>query len=85
VSASNQKTGKENIKNFNSVVINNGIDLAAFNNQNHFKNVREELGILPNDCVIGFAGRITAQKEPITLIKAFKKYWSSTKAATLFY
>jgi len=83
VSASNQKTGTDHIKGFHSTVINNGIDLDTFNPLNNFKNIKKELGIDESKCVIGFAGRITEQKEPLTLIRAFKKVLDANKDVVL--
>lgn len=79
VSASNQKTGKENIANFNSIVINNGIDLKRFDPCKRFKDVKMELGIDEKACVVGFIGRITVQKDPFTLVRAFKKVVEENK------
>ncbi|MGI8952108.1 MAG: glycosyltransferase family 4 protein [Chitinophagaceae bacterium] len=73
VSESNQKTGFENISNFKSVVINNGINLNVFNPNKSLKNIREELKISQEKIVVGFVARMTAQKDPLTLIHAFKK------------
>jgi glycosyltransferase involved in cell wall biosynthesis len=74
VSSSNQKTGKENIAGFKSDVIYNGIDLEKFNAESsERKNIRHELDIPADAIVISFIGRITLQKDPVTLIKAFKE------------
>ncbi len=74
VSSSNQKTGKENITDFKSDVIYNGIDLEKFNPKNSsLKNTRQQLNISADAVVICFIGRMTLQKDPLTLIKAFKQ------------
>ena len=74
VSVSNQKTGLDNISHFKSVVIHNGIDLEKFNPHNsERKNLRDELNISKAAIVISFIARLTLQKDPITLIKAFKQ------------
>jgi glycosyltransferase involved in cell wall biosynthesis len=73
VSKSNQKTGEDNIPYFNSTVIYNGIDLEKFNPNNcERKCLRNELNIPPNAFVISFIGRVTIQKDPLALIKAFR-------------
>jgi len=72
VSASNQATGHKYISHFQSLVINNGINLKVFNSQNSFKNIRAELNIPQDKCVIGSIARMTLQKDPLTLIRAFK-------------
>jgi glycosyltransferase involved in cell wall biosynthesis len=74
VSISNQKTGQDHIPNFESVVIHNGIDLEKFDPDNkERKNLRHQLKMAEDAIVISFVGRITLQKDPHTLIKAFKK------------
>ena len=74
VSVSNQKTGHQHISGFKSDVIHNGIDLVKFNpDAADRKNLREELGIKQDAFVIASIGRVTAQKDPLNLIKAFKE------------
>ncbi len=74
VSVSNQQTGHQYISGFTSDVIHNGIDLAKFNPDSaESKNLRNELGIANDAFVICSIGRITAQKDPMNLIKAFKE------------
>jgi glycosyltransferase involved in cell wall biosynthesis len=72
VSSSNQQTGRRYIKGFHSFVVNNGIDLQVFHPQQVATTVRSELGIPASACVVGFIGRMTEQKDPLTLIRAFK-------------
>ena len=73
VSASNQKTGQDNIAHFQSTVIYNGIDLEKFDpNSINRKCLRSELNIPDDAFVISFIGRITIQKDPLTLVHAFK-------------
>ena len=73
VSVSNQQSGKAFIPSFNSVVINNGIDLKKFNPQNTYKNIRQELNIPEDKIIVLFIARFTIQKQPLALIKAFAK------------
>ncbi|HEY8388645.1 MAG TPA: glycosyltransferase, partial [Parasegetibacter sp.] len=73
VSASNRDSGKKVIRNFDSLVINNGIDLNRFNPANQFSDVRKELNIAPDKKLILFIARFTSHKQPLTLIKAFSK------------
>lgn len=74
VSVSNQQTGFKYIPGFKSVVVHNGIDLKKFNPDGDTrKNLRSELNIAKDACVICFIGRMTAQKDPLTLIHAFKE------------
>jgi len=84
VSSSNQRTGKDNIPHFESEVIYNGIDLEKFNpKSNERKNIRKQLNIADNAVVICFIGRMTLQKDPLTLIKAFKKVAEKNPNAVL--
>jgi len=73
VSSSNQQTGKKEIRSFDSVVINNGIDLEKFNPSNSFPDVRNELGIDKEKRLILFLARFTAHKQPLTLLKVFSR------------
>jgi glycosyltransferase involved in cell wall biosynthesis len=73
VSVSNQQSGKEYMKDFKSVVINNGIDQNKFNPARSFKNIRKELGIAENGLLVLFIARFTSHKQPLALIEAFKQ------------
>lgn len=74
VSESNKQTGEKNISGFKSVVVHNGIDLVKFNPDCcKRKNLRKKLNIAEDTFVISFIGRMTAQKNPLGLIKAFKE------------
>lgn len=73
VSASNRESGKKELKSFESIVINNGIDLAKFNPNKEFHDVRKELGISSEKIVILFLARFTSHKQPLTLLKSFAK------------
>ena len=77
VSASNQQSGKEQIKSFESVVINNGIDQTKFNPGKKYKNIRAELNIPNESLLVLFIARFTAHKQPLALIEAFAKSLSS--------
>jgi glycosyltransferase involved in cell wall biosynthesis len=84
VSASNQKTGEENISHFKSTVVYNGIDLKKFDPQNtERKSLRNELNISADRLVISFIGRMTLQKNPLGLIRAFKKVVTEEPKAML--
>jgi glycosyltransferase involved in cell wall biosynthesis len=84
VSLSNQKTGQDHIPNFESVVIHNGIDLEKFDpDSKERKNLRHQLKIAEDAIVVSFVGRITLQKDPLTLIKAFKEVVSIQPKAIL--
>lgn len=73
VSSSNQQSGKKYLKHFDSVVVNNGIDLNRFNPQSSHKDIREELQIGKDKTLVLFIARFTSHKQPLSLIKAFKE------------
>lgn len=73
VSASSQQTGKEEIRGFQSIVVNNGIDGTKFDPGRRYKDVRAELGVAPDKVLVLFIARFTSHKQPLTLIKAFSK------------
>lgn len=73
VSASNQQSGKEVIPSFESIVINNGIDQKKFNRDNHFADIRKELGLSAETILVLFIARFTSHKQPLRLIEAFEK------------
>jgi len=71
VSGSNQQTGKNAFKGFESVVIANGIDQEKFNPDRTFKDVRKEIGIPEDATVVLFIARFTHHKQPLKVIKGF--------------
>ena len=73
VSVSNQKTGKDTISGFDSVVINNGIDQQKFNADGQYANIRKELNIPDQAILLLFLARFTGHKQPLVLLKAFEK------------
>src|SRR4051812_2328047 len=77
VSASNQQTGKDYMPSFQSVVINNGIDLNKFNPDKSYKDIRKELGIPADKLLVLFIARFTLHKQPLSLIRAFASAVSS--------
>ncbi|RAJ06950.1 glycosyltransferase involved in cell wall biosynthesis [Chitinophaga skermanii] len=83
VSASNQATGIKHIRGFKSEVINNGIDPRRFDVNGQYKDIRSELGIPTEHTLISYIARITIQKDPITLVKAFADVLQHTKDITL--
>lgn len=71
VSASNQQSGKDHIRTFDSIVINNGINQKKFNPERTFKNIRAELNLPQDKVLVVFIARFTAHKQPLALIEAF--------------
>lgn len=72
VSNSNHKTGQQLIKGFQSTIIFYGIDTERFGREQAFKDVRIPYGIPATHTLVVFLARMTVQKDPITMIRAFK-------------
>ena len=83
VSASNRDTGVKHFPGFRSTVINNGIDLERFDPDVVLTDVRKELNIPAHHTVVGYIARITIQKDPITMVHAFKAVLEQQKDITL--
>jgi glycosyltransferase involved in cell wall biosynthesis len=83
VSNSNQVTGNKYIPRFDSVVIPNGINLSLYDPSRHFKDLRREWGLGPDVLIVGFVARMTAQKDPLSLIKAFPAAFKANQRAML--
>jgi glycosyltransferase involved in cell wall biosynthesis len=83
VSASNQQSGRQYIRDFDSIVINNGIDRNKFAPGKVVKNIRESLGIPGDRILVLFLARFTNHKQPLTLIKAFREAVAAVPALYL--
>lgn len=70
VSENNRQTGVRTFGLKKSTVIENGINLLRFNPNNSFKDIRKEFGFKEDDFIVGFIGRITLQKDPMSFIKS---------------
>jgi glycosyltransferase involved in cell wall biosynthesis len=73
VSESNKDDG---IKKFNlkkAQVIYNGIDSKKFNPNGYYKDIRAEFGISDDNTLVGYLVRMTAQKDPFTMVRAIKE------------
>lgn len=71
VSVSNQQSGQKYIREFKSVVVNNGIDRKRFDPRGSYKDIRRELGIPADTILVLFLARFTSHKQPLALIEAF--------------
>lgn len=71
VSESNKQSGRQFIKGFESVVVNNGIDQKRFDPKKTYKDIRKEFNIPAEKVLVLFLARFTAHKQPLALIKAF--------------
>ncbi len=67
-------------------IIENGIDFTKFkNNDKYRKETRKKYHIEDSEIIIGVVGRLTEQKDPITMIKAFELVHRKNKNTKLMY
>ena len=67
-------------------IIENGIDFTKFeNNDKYREETRKKYYIENNEIVIGVVGRLTEQKDPMTMIKAFELVHKENKNTKLMY
>jgi len=71
VSESNRQTGINAFSEFDAVVIRNGVNLCKFDRSKEFENVRKSYDISESQVVIGYLARMTLQKAPLNMIRAF--------------
>jgi glycosyltransferase involved in cell wall biosynthesis len=83
VSQSVHETGKKYFSGYQSVIIPNGINQQKFNPSRSLKDIRSELGIPKDALLILFLARFTVQKQPLTMINAFKKAAAQNKQLCL--
>ncbi|MCV9385029.1 glycosyltransferase family 4 protein [Reichenbachiella ulvae] len=72
VSESNRSTGKKELRGFESIVINNGVSLEKFDHSISSFSIATEIGKKEGEIWLGFLARMTFQKDPLTLLRAFK-------------
>lgn len=72
VSHSNQQTGIRQFRSFHSEVVPNGINLKKFDPDQVFPDIREPLNIPGDALLVIFIARMTAQKDPLSMLAAFK-------------
>ena len=67
-------------------IIENGIDFTKFkNNDTYREETRKKYNIKDNEIVIGVVGRLSEQKDPMTMIKAFELVHKENKNTKLMY
>lgn len=67
-------------------VIENGIDFTKFkDNDKYREETRKKYNITDNEIVIGVVGRLTEQKDPMTMIKAFELVHKENNNTRLMY
>lgn len=55
------------------IIVHNGIDVKRFSPQRNVHSLREQLGIMKGEIVVGTVSRLTEEKGHINIIKAAKK------------
>lgn len=83
VSQSVHETGKKYFSGYQSVIIPNGINQQKFNPSRSFKDIRSELSIPKEALLVLFLARFTVQKQPLTMINAFRKAAAENKQLCL--
>ena len=67
-------------------IIENGIDFTKFKDSDKFRDeTRKKLDIKDNEIVIGVVGRLSEQKDPMTMIKAFKEVYEENKNVKMLF
>lgn len=83
VSFSNKDTGTQVIPGMKSVVIHNGVNLSIFNKEGLYPDLRSQLHIPADAFLAGFIARMTVQKDPLTMVKAFASFAARNPKAYL--
>lgn len=79
VSESNKNDGIEKFNLKRAKVIYNGIDSKKFNPDADYTDIRAEFGIPEDKTLVGYLVRMTAQKDPFTMVRAIKKVSETNK------
>ena len=67
-------------------IIENGIDFTKFKDNDKYRvEARKKLNIKDNEIVIGVVGRLSEQKDPMTMIKAFKEVYEENKNVKMLF
>jgi glycosyltransferase involved in cell wall biosynthesis len=83
VSDANQHTGRKALGAFRSVVVKNGVNLQKFNAAADYPNIKTAYGIPEHHLVLGYIVRITGQKDPLGMIRAFAAVCAAYPDVTL--
>ncbi|CAL1518093.1 glycosyltransferase family 4 protein [Chitinophaga sp. MM2321] len=71
VSDANMTTGIAAFGRFHAMVIKNGVNLQKFNPAASYPDVKTAYGIPANHLVVGYIARMTLQKDPVGMVRAF--------------
>ncbi|WP_217606022.1 glycosyltransferase family 4 protein [Chitinophaga sp. GbtcB8] len=83
VSEANRQTGLQAFGSFRAEVIRNGVNLQKFDPAVIYPDVRTAVGIPADHLVVGYIARMTYQKDPVTMIRAFAAATQQVKDITL--
>jgi len=83
VSDSNHQTGLRVFGHFKSLVVKNGVNLDKFNRLGEYPDIRALYGIPAHHLVIGYIVRITEQKDPLGMLRAYATVCSNFPDLTL--
>ena len=83
VSEANHHSGVKAFGNFKSLVIKNGVNFDRFDTTMVYPDVKAAYGIPPHHLVIGYIVRMTGQKDPLGLIRAFADVYAAVPDVTL--
>lgn len=77
VSIADQQIGNKYFQNYHAEIVHYGIDVSRFSGSSMRRNIRSEFNV-PDDAILfGFIARMTVQKQPLFLLRAFEKLISS--------
>lgn len=83
VSDSNRNTGQKAFGAFRATVIPNGVNLEKFNAEGVYPDVKAAYGIPADHLVVCYIARMTLQKDPVTMLRAFAQVLAQVPKITL--
>lgn len=83
VSDSNHETGVREFGDFKSLVVKNGVNLEKFNRFGEYPDIKALYGIPAHHLVIGYIVRITEQKDPLGMLRAYARVCANFRDLTL--
>jgi len=83
VSESNRQTGLQALGRFRAEVVKNGVNLQRFDPAADYPDVKAACGIPAHHLVVGYIARMTLQKDPLNMIRAFAAAAQQVKDMTL--
>lgn len=83
VSESNRQTGVKAFGGFKAEVVKNGVNPQKFDPTAVYPDVKAACGIPANHLVVGYIARMTLQKDPVNMIRAFAAAAAQLRDVTL--